>query len=132
MDVANAFAYSFGTEGDFHKDMRFLKQELIDPDNIDYDYELHRPEPLCEEAGERVPNTAIGRHPISFLEIRNAEEAATWYREHHPEYPDYLCEVLAEYNFASWQRKPRSENGGMHAPALPGMIVRKTHQTIQF
>ena len=133
MDPINPFAYSFGTEGDFHKDMKLLKQDLIDPGNIDYDYELHHPKPPCE-AAERVPNTAVGRHPISFLEIRDAQEAEQWYATHHPEYPDYLCEVLAQYNFGQWRRKPRiaKPRTGIHAVRPPSMLKKDQLTLLQF
>ena len=53
MDVANAFAFSFGAEGDFHKDMQLLKQDLIDPGN--------RPESGLDQLNDVSVNLVRGR-----------------------------------------------------------------------
>ena len=86
--------YSYGTNGDFAHDIAVLKQETIDGCYIDYGVA-----PVSQE-----DNGNNETHPISFLDVQTVPEGERWYEEHHPDYPDYLVEILAEYNWGDWRR----------------------------
>ena len=47
--------------------------------------------------------------------------------EHHPEYPDFLVEILAEYNWGAWRRCPSS--GRVNPPKFE---CRKERTTVCF
>ena len=72
--------YDFGTEGE-ETDLRKLSEVAVDTLRMDYGAE----------------------HPISFLMVNSVEEGVDWFERNHPEYPEYLIDVLAEFNWGKWR-----------------------------
>jgi hypothetical protein len=96
--------YMFGTHGDWSQDLKQASLEWVEPDRVDY--------------GVARDDGAL---PLSFLEVPGVKEGVEWYHRNFSDYPDYLCEVMAEYNWGDWRKRGRlgSDPGGFHVATEP-------------
>ena len=105
------FWFSFGSTGEHLEDIKLLRQEdsHIETRKVDYLFEVKKHLDLIEdEEQDDTPrpdsnNELKSKAPMSFLSISTVEEGVEWYQTNYPQYPDYICEVLANYHFGDWK-----------------------------
>lgn len=106
--------YHVGTQG-WEADLERGKQVFVDGAKIDYDVQLDQ---------QQVP--------ISYCDVSSVEEGVEYYARRHPEFPDWLLEVCAEYEWGNWRSSYNPHAKPQPPPPPPHMVKRDESRTLRF
>ena len=87
MEVStDALDFTYGTRG-ADQDLQDANKIYADVDCVDYD----------------IGRGDDSKFKVSFLGVKTVEQGVEWFEQHYPQYPEYLIEILAEYNWGRWR-----------------------------